>query len=143
MRVLLLFLSVTVGLLLWACGGGAPPSTATPSPTPIPASFRSCSPQDQNVPCAQGVAAGKPYNYQLYTHCGIRWAYFDGRWWKASPVLDDGSRNPPRGWGNPFDIGSMVLSADDRARFTSAAGLTATFESLARDIQDYPGEICL
>ena len=57
----------------------------------------SCSPQIEGLPCADGVEFNTLYPYILYTHCGLLWTYFNGRWWEASPPLDDGFGNPPRG----------------------------------------------
>jgi hypothetical protein len=151
-------------LTLAACGE---PSTPTPTPTatrttllsglplhssPTPTSTsaptttgdlpsKSCSPSDAEPPCGPGAEIGKPYDYQVYTHCGIIWAYFNGRYWKANPVLDDGNRNPPPGWDNPYDNGSMTLLDDTTARFTSRNGLTAHFQPLPVEVQSFPGEI--
>lgn len=94
------------------------------------------------MPCISGVEVGKSYPYQLYTHCGIRWAYFDQRWWSANPALDDGNRNPPPGWGNPSDEGTMKLVGEERAVFTARSGQTAEFKSLPRNVQEFPGEVC-
>ena len=87
---------------------------------------------------------GKPYPYEMYTHCGIRAAYFDGRRWIADPILQKSDTNPlvglpdpPAGWANPFDIGTMELVTDDRARFTSSTGLIAEFRPLPEGT-DYP-----
>ncbi|GEM_PF-2458033 len=101
-----------------------------------------CSPQITKQPCSAGVEVGKHYPYQLYTHCGIRWAYFDGRWWQATPPLDDGSGNPPRGWGNPYAPGTMEMVSASLARFTGRAGQTAEFKPLPVEVQDYPGKVC-
>jgi len=81
------------------------------------------------------VEIGKPNPYTLYTHCGVRNAEFDGRRWIADPILGD--NNPPPGWGNPFDKGSMELVAEDRARFTRSAGLVAEFQPLPEG-SEYP-----
>jgi len=45
--------------------------------------------------------------YQLYTHCGIRNANINGRWYDAVPQQSDGQGNPPRGWGNPYQDGQV------------------------------------
>lgn len=131
-----------------------PPSPPpTPTPTPIPSgALRSCSPEVKEVPCADGAEISRPYPYTLYTHCGIRWAYFNGRWWEASPPLDDGSGNPPRSWGNPSDTGTMELVNEGLARFISRAGHTrgreaegdvaAEFRPLPAQTQEYPGRLC-
>jgi hypothetical protein len=68
-----------------------------------------------------------PYVFDLYTHCGILWAKFDGRNWVADPPLTDGSGNPPAGWGNPSDHGTMELVSSDWALYRSDSGMTARF----------------
>jgi hypothetical protein len=57
------------------------------------------------------------YAYGLQTHCGIDWAFFDGRLWVADPPLDDGSGNPPDGWDNPRQVGFMGLRSHREAEF--------------------------
>ena len=153
-RWALLFLLVA---LFAACQSLAPADTATPtlSPTVAPtlaplttptaiAEYLggNCSPRVAELPCTAGVEPGQPYRYTLYTHCGIRWAYFDGRWWEADPPLDDGSGNPPNGWGNPLDEGVIGLANENTARFTSQAELTAQFKALPADVQEFPGQPC-
>lgn len=66
-----------------------------------------CSPRGTRRACAGPVAVGVPYLYVLRTHCGIHDAYFDGRLWRARPRLSDGSGNPPPGWTNPEQLGTM------------------------------------
>lgn len=73
--------------------------------------------------------AGRPY--RLYTHCGIQWAEIDGTYWRAKHPLSDGSGNPPSGWGNPFEEGTLVLVTPSAARFDSPAG-SVTFERTSR-----------
>lgn len=60
--------------------------------------------------------------YSLYTHCGIGWAHIDGRWYQASPPLSDGSGNPPAGWGNPDQQGTIQMISSTEAEFTDPAG---------------------
>jgi len=60
--------------------------------------------------------------YRLYTHCGIGWAKIDGTFWLATPPVSDGHGNPPRGWGNPFQDGTLRLTTPATAYFTSPAG---------------------
>ena len=67
--------------------------------------------------------------FQLYTHCGIRFADFDGRRFYADPPLDDGSGNPPRGWGNPYDDGTMLRIDKNTALFTDPVGNRAVFST--------------
>jgi hypothetical protein len=60
--------------------------------------------------------------YQLYTHCGIEWAKINGTFWKAEHPLSDGNANPPAGWGNPFENGTLTRTNVTTARFNSTAG---------------------
>jgi len=101
-----------------------------------------CSPARLDLPCGNGAAIGSAYAYRMYTHCGVEWTYFDGRWWKAKPPLSDGSGNPPRGWGNPYDDGWMMLASENHAHFSSASGFGADFEALPGEVQAYPGRLC-
>jgi hypothetical protein len=77
--------------------------------------------------CSSPTGLGVPF--QLYTHCGIRYADFDGRRFYADPPLDDGNGNPPRGWGNPYDNGTMKLIDKNTAVFSDAAGHRAVFST--------------
>jgi|SRR5579884_2112697 len=73
--------------------------------------------------------AGHPY--KLYTHCGIEWAKIDDTFWRATPPLSDGRGNPPAGWGNPFQEGTLVFVNPGTAKFESPAG-TVTFKRTSR-----------
>lgn len=111
-------------------GGGQGMRTTAERDEPgvtAPGPARPCFPGLKSLPCAAGVEVGVSYPYELYTHCGIRDAYFDGRLWVAKPVLSDGSDNPPEGWDNPDDVGTMRLVSPDAATFDNAAGRTAKF----------------
>lgn len=72
---------------------------------------------------------GRPY--QLYTHCGIQWAKIEGTFWRAKHPLSDGSGNPPVGWGNPFQHGTLTVISPTTARFDSPVG-SVTFERTSR-----------
>lgn len=74
-------------------------------------------------------ATSRPY--ALYTHCGIEWTKIDGTFWRATRRLSDGNGNPPPGWGNPFQRGTLVFLNSTTARFESAAG-SVTFRRTAR-----------
>ena len=65
--------------------------------------------------------------FDLYTHCGIRSAKIGSDYYIASPVLDDGEGNPPEGWGNPGQVGTMTVYGDGTAHFTAPGGLDADF----------------
>jgi len=81
-----------------------------------------CSRPESAPPCGPGALSRATYPFKLFTHCGILGAYFDGRFWRAQPSLTDGSGNPPRGWGNPYEIGTIKLVSREVADFRSEAG---------------------
>lgn len=77
-----------------------------------------------------GCSMSEPVNpqpFELYTHCGLDQASieFDGTFWKAAGPgpLSDGSGNPPPGFGNPFDRGSIARTGNDTALFVSSQGV--------------------
>lgn len=88
-------------------------------------------PADEDVaderPYGPGAEVGETYEYVLYVHCGVRWARLDGVWWETKP-LDDDSANPPDGWGNPYDAGTMTLVDDHTAEYAGGPGTTVRFE---------------
>lgn len=85
--------------------------------------FAGCGSQTKTVavrPLTTNAHLGKPY--RLYTHCGIQWARIDGTFWRATEPLSDGNGNPPPGWGNPFQSGTLTLRNLGTAEFSSPAG---------------------
>ncbi len=80
----------------------------------------------ENPPYGVGVEVGETYDYVLYVHCGVRWARIDGTWWEAAP-LDDGNSNPPDGWGNPYDAGSLTVVDETTAEYTGGPDVTVRF----------------
>lgn len=69
--------------------------------------------------------------YRLYTHCGIEWTRIHGTFWRAVKPLSDGNGNPPPGWGNPFQQGTLTFTSTTTAVFRSAAG-SVTFHRTGR-----------
>ncbi len=65
-------------------------------------------------PCSPAEGCPKTFDYELVTHCGIRWAYFDGRRW-ITPFR----RDLPEGWEQPVQAGQMEVLSHDLAVFTS------------------------
>jgi len=45
----------------------------------------------------------------------------------ASLVLDDGNDNPPTGWGNPGQIGTITVHGNGIAHFSAPGELAADF----------------
>ena len=67
--------------------------------------------------------------YRLYTHCGVLYADLNGTRYYADPPLSDGSANPPRGWGNPFDDGTLTVVDANTVDFKDPAGNHARFST--------------
>jgi hypothetical protein len=76
---------------------------------------------------AARATAPKPVPYNLYTHCGIDYAQVGNRYYEATPPLSDGSGNPPPGWGNPYQPGTMTVISPTQAVFTDKAGHRVVF----------------
>jgi hypothetical protein len=68
------------------------------------------------------VASRAARPYRLYSHCGIDEARIGNRYFEAVHPLSDGQGNPPAGWGNPFQQGTMTLLSPSEAIFRDDAG---------------------
>ncbi len=116
--------AVVAVAVLSNCGSGETPSTAPGETRTIAQQASSIEPTDENsIPRkGQGVPDSKEvvrsFRYNLYTHCGIRFASFSGRTW-ATPSLSDGSGNPPPGWDNPSQSGRVSVMSNGVALFAS------------------------
>jgi hypothetical protein len=73
------------------------------------------------------AAAGYGRPYPLYTHCGIDEARIGGHYFEAVHPLSDGAGNPPAGWGNPYQQGTMLLLSPAVAVFSDDAGHHVVF----------------
>jgi hypothetical protein len=61
--------------------------------------------------------------YSLYTHCGIDEANIAGRWFEAdTPLFDSTGVNPPSGWDNPYQQGTIRMLSPTAAEFSDAHG---------------------
>lgn len=76
-----------------------------------------------------GGVSGRLTPYELYTHCGIRYADFGGTRYYADPPQDDGNGNPPGGWGNPTDSGWLVVLDSSSIAFLDWTGHHASFST--------------
>lgn len=83
-----------------------------------------------------GCSSMEPQPFELYTHCGLDRSLieFDGSFWEAQGPgpLSDGSGNPPPGFGNPFDRGSIARTGIDTAVFVSSGGVRLELVRLDR-----------
>ena len=84
-------------------------------------------------PIAPPISPGKTDQvytmpFDLYTHCGINELSASGKYFqRVGGILDDGSHNPPAGWGNPTQTGTLTLSGDI-AIFRDKLGHVETFK---------------
>ncbi|HEV2258686.1 MAG TPA: hypothetical protein VGS06_36655 [Streptosporangiaceae bacterium] len=77
-----------------------------------------------------GEATSTPLPYTLYTHCGIDEADIGGRWFEADHPLSDGNGNPPPGWGNPDQPGTITILSATTAEFRDNLGHVVRFHLL-------------
>ncbi|WP_189788049.1 hypothetical protein [Streptomyces capitiformicae] len=71
----------------------------------------------------------KPYPYDIYTHCGIKWVKFDGRWWVLDSVFPGAEqvKGEPRSQDSQRLAGYMTLIGPDTANFDAAGMPTMQF----------------
>jgi hypothetical protein len=79
-----------------------------------------------NVPATTRTTAVSSVPFDLFTHCGIYEARVQDKFFAAVQPLDDGHGNPPAGWGNPYQSGTITV-ADHSAVFRDDSGHTVTF----------------
>ena len=66
--------------------------------------------------------------FDLYTHCGINELRVNDRYFQhVGGSLDDGSGNPPSGWDNPYQRGTLTVSGN-LAVFQEPGGTWSGFE---------------
>ena len=108
--------------------------TATPPPQPPVAGGASSGP-----PKGPGAEIGTGYPFSLMVHCGVRNAYFNGRWWMANPILTDADGvNPPADWGTGDSNGTMELVSENGAVFTGRSGRVVEFIPWPSEIEIPP-----
>ncbi|HLH84996.1 MAG TPA: hypothetical protein VKV38_17210 [Trebonia sp.] len=93
------------------------------------AAFMFGGPASTNYPAQTRPSAAKSVPYDLYTHCGITEARVGNRFFVAVRPLSDGAGNPPAGWGNPYQPGTMTLVSPAEAVFTDSAGHRVVFRA--------------
>ncbi|MEY2246902.1 hypothetical protein AB8A21_28855 [Streptomyces sp. BF23-18] len=71
----------------------------------------------------------KPYAYDIYTHCGIKWVKFGGRWWVLDtvfPGVEQVRGKRPSQYSQTL-AGYMTLIGPDTANFDAAGMPTLQF----------------
>lgn len=104
-------LAAAAAAVLTGCTDGDPTSVALPTAA------------------APSAAAPTSIPYELYTHCGIDEARIGSTYFEAETPLSDGSANPPPGWDNPTQHGTMTLLSPTAAVFTDPAGHEVRFRA--------------
>jgi hypothetical protein len=107
------------GVLVTACASGAGPAAGGTSRQ---------TGQTAGAMPGRSAPAGNSMPYDLYTHCGIDEARINGRFYEAVKPLSDGNSNPPPGWGNPYQQGTMTLAPPSAAVFTDRSGHRVAFK---------------
>lgn len=78
------------------------------------------------VPGAEMTPAATPYH--LYTHCGISELRLGDEFFELPAPLDDGSGNPPPGWGNPYHDGIVTRLSPTEVEFRDPSGRVLRFD---------------
>jgi hypothetical protein len=81
---------------------------------------------------------GVAYPVDLLTHCGIVGTDVGGTWFAAEQPLVEGPGNPPPGWGNPYQRGTLTLLAADEAVFRDDAGHEVRFRAAGEAARPAP-----
>jgi hypothetical protein len=115
---------------LWLGGGTPDRAAAPPSDGPVAATVPADPSDEVSAAAPPEVGSSRPFD--LYTHCGVLGADIDGVWFAADPPLTDGDGNPPDGWGNPYQPGTLTLASSTEAVFRDDAG----HEVVLRAVED-------
>ncbi|MEU2238492.1 hypothetical protein ABZ572_03695 [Streptomyces sp. NPDC018338] len=86
-------------------------------------------PSGRTIPSVQATPSVRTIPFDLYTHCGIDEARIGSTYFEAETPLSDGSGNPPEGWDNPTQRGTMTLKSETEAVFTDDAGHEVKFRA--------------
>jgi hypothetical protein len=80
------------------------------------------------VPKASATAVFvRSERFTLDTHCGVDEARIGDRYYEAVHPLRDKSGNPPPGWGDPYQSGTMTMVSPAEAVFTDHVGHRVVF----------------
>jgi hypothetical protein len=88
-----------------------------------------CAQADEGADPVRATPSGRTIPFDLYTHCGIDEARIGSAYFEAETPLSDGSGNPPEGWDNPTQRGTMTLKSETEAVFTDDAGHEVKFRA--------------
>ncbi len=105
--------AAAVGPVAIAGGGGSTGAATTgtgtsltATPAPSNATNGPTGPGDVQA-APNGLVVGVAYPFDLLTHCGISETLVGGTYFEAdTPLVGPG--NPPKGWANPYQRGTMT-----------------------------------
>ncbi|MFH9723194.1 hypothetical protein ACH4M4_09500 [Streptomyces sp. NPDC017254] len=80
-------------------------------------------------PSVRATPSVRAIPFELYTHCGIDEARVGSTYFEAETPLSGGAGNPPDGWDNPTQRGTMTLTSETEAVFTDDAGHEVKFRA--------------
>ncbi|WP_327351125.1 hypothetical protein [Streptomyces sp. NBC_01304] len=88
-----------------------------------------CAHGDEGPQPVRTTPTGRTIPFTLSTHCGIGEIQIGSTYFEADDPLSDGSGNPPAGWNQPVQKGTMTLKSETEAVFTDDAGHEVTFHA--------------
>jgi hypothetical protein len=122
---------VGIAVVLASCDGSpdlAENARPLPSPTMEPVTKgNENTGRYKAVPTSAEVDEGVPYEFEIYTHCGLGAAPvdFDGSFWDLAG--EAGGISAPEGWEDPFDSGVITLVSENEAELDNLDGEVVTF----------------
>jgi hypothetical protein len=84
-------------------------------------------PTDVSAGVPSGSSLSSPIPFDLYTHCGIDELKLDDRYYEAVHPLSDGNGNPPKGWDNPVQKGTVQRVSVTEVEFRDRRGHRVLF----------------
>ena len=109
--------AVRRGIVLLVLAGLLAACSLSPSPTATP----TASPFLVGV--LDNAEVGVPKAVKVFTHCGLAPVLVNG---EAFVFDTEKTVNAPPGFDNPWDVGTLVLTGETTATFTSSHGLVVT-----------------
>ena len=80
-------------------------------------------------PVSAPIEEGVPYEFEMYTHCGLDAALVDvdGNLWDFAGPMGGSDSARLDGFEDPSDLGTVELTEDGRLKYTSSGGTEAFF----------------
>jgi hypothetical protein len=90
-------------------------------------------------PSSNPAEKGVLYRFTIHTHCGLKDALidFDGGLWKGGERFGQNMANPPSGFDNPADEGTIILRSENEAEFISSGGVLIPLQRVSAP-RSYP-----